>query len=74
IEKGELVRVDLGGYYKGYCCDMRGRVGVGEGSDKVKEIYEVVYDGEGVGVVDIKGGMRGKEGEGVRRDEMSGKG
>lgn len=74
IEKGDLVTLDFGAYYKGYCSDITRTVAVGEPSDKLKEIYQVVYDAQALGVLHIKPGMTGKEADALTRDHITAKG
>ncbi len=61
IESGDLVTLDFGAYYKGYCSDITRTVAVGQPSDQLKEIYQVVFDAQALGVAHIKPGMTGKE-------------
>src|SRR5699024_8984706 len=61
IQSGELVTMDFGALYEGYCSDITRTVAVGEISDKLKEIYDVVLTAQKLGVEHIKPGMTGKE-------------
>ncbi len=54
IESGDLVTLDFGAYYKGYCSDITRTVAVGQPSDQLKEIYQVVFDAQALGVAHIK--------------------
>ncbi|MBT2574462.1 aminopeptidase P family protein [Bacillus sp. ISL-51] len=74
IENGDFVTLDFGAYYKGYCSDITRTVAVGEPSDKLKEIYQVVFDAQALGVQHIKPGMTGKEADALTRDHISAKG
>ncbi len=42
IENGDFLTLDYGCVYEGYCSDMTRTVGIGNISDKQKEIYEIV--------------------------------
>ncbi|MBO8170343.1 MAG: aminopeptidase P family protein [Bacillaceae bacterium] len=68
IEKGELVTLDFGAYYKGYCSDITRTVAVGEPDDKLKEIYEIVRRAQLNGVEHVKAGMTGIEADALTRD------
>src|SRR5690606_9309421 len=46
IEKGELVTLDFGAYYNGYVSDLTRTVAVGEVSDELKEIYNIVLEAQ----------------------------
>lgn len=42
IEKGDLLTLDFGCVYEGYCSDMTRTVAVGSVNDKQREIYDIV--------------------------------
>src|SRR5690606_5002611 len=46
IEKGDFVTLDFGAYYKGYCSDITRTVAVGNPSDELKHIYDVVLEAQ----------------------------
>lgn len=71
IESGDLVTLDFGAYYKGYCSDITRTVAVGQPSDRLKEIYQVVFDAQALGVAHIKPGMTGKEADALTRDHIA---
>lgn len=68
IEKGDLVTLDFGAYYQGYCSDITRTVAVGEPDPKLKEIYEVVRQAQLQGVTHLKAGMTGIEADALTRD------
>ena len=74
IETGELVTLDFGAYYKGYCSDITRTVAIGNVSDELKEIYQVVYDAQMLGMKGIRPGMTGKEADALTRDYIVSKG
>ena len=74
IEKGELVTLDFGAYYKGYCSDITRTVAVGEISDELKTIYDIVLEAQLRGMEGIKPGMTGKEADALTRDYITEKG
>lgn len=74
IETGELVTLDFGAYYKGYCSDITRTVAIGNVSDELKEIYQVVYEAQMLGMKGIKPGMTGKEADALTRDYIASKG
>jgi Xaa-Pro aminopeptidase len=74
IESGELVTLDFGAHYKGYCSDITRTVAIGQVSDELKEIYQVVYDAQMLGMKGIKPGMTGKEADALTRDYIASKG
>ena len=42
VQKGDLITLDFGAKYKGYCADMTRTVAIGEPSDELRHIYETV--------------------------------
>ncbi|PFK42029.1 Xaa-Pro dipeptidase [Bacillus cereus] len=74
IEKGDFVTLDFGAYYKGYCSDITRTIAVGEPSDKLKEIYNVVLEAQLRGVNGIKAGLTGREADALTRDYITEKG
>lgn len=44
IENGDLITIDFGCRYKNYCSDITRTVGIGNVSDKQREIYKIVKE------------------------------
>lgn len=44
IEKGDMITLDFGCYYKGYASDMTRTFAIGTPDSKLKEIYQIVLD------------------------------
>ncbi|GAA0457999.1 Xaa-Pro peptidase family protein [Alkalibacillus silvisoli] len=74
IESGELVTLDFGALYKGYCSDMTRTFAVGQINDELKEIYDTVLQAQIRGMDGIKAGMTGKEADALTRDYIKEKG
>ncbi|WP_102027365.1 M24 family metallopeptidase [Salirhabdus sp. Marseille-P4669] len=74
IESGELVTLDFGAYYKGYCSDITRTVAVGEINDKLKDIYNTVLEAQLRGVEGLKPGITGIQGDALTRDYIKEKG
>lgn len=70
IESGDLVTMDYGAYYKGYCSDMTRTVAVGEPSEGLRKIYQCVYEAQVKAVDKIKPGMTGKEADNIARKHI----
>ena len=68
IKKGELVTLDFGALYKGYCSDITRTVAVGEISDELEKIYDTVLQAQLKGVEGIKAGITGREADALTRD------
>ncbi|PJK17601.1 Xaa-Pro dipeptidase [Chryseomicrobium excrementi] len=74
IESGDFVTLDFGAYYNGYVSDVTRTLAVGQPSDKLKEIYQVVLDSQLLALEKIKPGMTGKEVDAISRDYIASKG
>ncbi|AMA72502.1 Xaa-Pro peptidase family protein [Aneurinibacillus thermoaerophilus] len=68
IEDGDMVTLDFGAYYKGYCSDITRTIAVGEPGKKMREIYDIVLRAQLNGVQNIRPGMTGKEADALTRD------
>lgn len=74
IEKGDLVTMDYGALYKGYCSDITRTVAVDHIDDEKRQIYETVLTAQKKGVAGIKPNMTGKEVDALTRDYITEKG
>ncbi|MGP4067760.1 M24 family metallopeptidase [Halobacillus sp. B29] len=74
IQSGELVTLDFGALYKGYCSDITRTVAVREISDELREIYDVVLQAQLKGMEGLKSGITGKEADALTRDYIKEKG
>ncbi|MCT2537530.1 Xaa-Pro peptidase family protein [Aquibacillus koreensis] len=74
IESGELVTLDFGALYKGYCSDITRTVAVGEISEELHTIYHTVLEAQLKGMEGIKAGITGKEADALTRDHIKEKG
>lgn len=68
IQKGELLTMDFGCIYQGYCSDMTRTIAIGQVSDKLKEIYQVVYRAHMEALNSLRPGRTGKEMDAIARD------
>lgn len=74
IQSGELVTMDYGALYNGYCSDITRTVAVGQISEELQTIYHTVLKAQLRGVKGIKPGMTGKEADALTRDYITDKG
>lgn len=68
IEHGDLLTMDFGCIYNGYCSDMTRTIVVGKASKKQKEIYNLVLDSQMAALNFIKAGVKGKDVDKIARD------
>jgi Xaa-Pro aminopeptidase len=67
IQEGEPIIIDMGAYVDGYCGDLTRTVWVGEPDDRLREIYQIVYESLEKAEAGIKAGMTGKEADAISR-------
>lgn len=68
INNGDLVTMDFGCRYNGYCSDMTRTVCVGKANDKQREIYNIVLEAQTAVLDCIKAGKAGREYDKIARD------
>ncbi|SDI31873.1 M24 family metallopeptidase [Natribacillus halophilus] len=68
VEKGDLITMDFGAYYDGYCSDITRTVAVGEVSDELRDVYDTVLQAQLKSVEKIKAGMTGIEADAIARE------
>ncbi|PAV29093.1 Xaa-Pro dipeptidase [Virgibacillus profundi] len=71
IQSGELVTLDYGALYEGYCSDITRTFAVGEINDELRKIYDTVLEAQLRGVAGIKPGITGKEADAITRDYIT---
>lgn len=74
IEKGDFVTLDFGALYNGYISDLTRTVAIGEPSEQLKEIYQIVLEAQLKSLDEIKPGMTGIQADAVARDHIKSKG
>ena len=71
LGNGELLTLDFGGKYKGYCSDLTRTVFFGQPDAKQREIYNIVLEAQQAGIDAIKPGLRGQEVDAIAREVIS---
>jgi Xaa-Pro aminopeptidase len=61
VQQGEFVTIDFGCKVNGYCSDTTRTVAVGEPSDEMRKVYDIVLRAQLAGIAAAKGGVIGKE-------------
>lgn len=67
IEQGDLLLLDFGAQYKGYCSDVTRTVVVGHATAEQREIYDIVRHANAVAASSVRAGMKGQEADGLAR-------
>jgi Xaa-Pro aminopeptidase len=72
IQRGELVTIDMGARYKGYCADMTRTICLGEPAEpRMREIYEAVLRAMKTCEQGLHAGMSGVEGDALARNVLA---
>lgn len=74
IRKGEMVTIDFGANFSGYMADTTMTVAVGNPSDEMKEIYDVVKTAHDGAIEEMKAGMTLQQIDAVARKYIEKKG
>jgi len=74
IESGEMVTLDFGCIYDGFCSDMTRTISVGKPNDEMKKIYDVVLESQVRAVNAAKEGINTKELDNISRNYINEKG
>lgn len=61
IEKGDFVTMDFGCLKDGYCSDMTRTVAVGQATDEMRNVYDVVLRAQLAGIAAAHAGVLGKD-------------
>lgn len=68
IQNGDFVTMDFGCVYQGYCSDMTRTVAVGEPTEEMKKVYQIVLDANLRAMDGIQEGVSCKEIDALARD------
>jgi len=71
LEKGMLVTIDMGAVYNGYCSDFTRTFAFGDISDKQREVYDIVYKSQKLGVEASKAGAKCVDVDAACRDYIA---
>src|SRR4030095_2402621 len=74
IESGEMVTLDFGCIYDGFCSDLTRTISVGEPSEEMKKIYGIVLESQLKAISAAKTGITTKELDSTARDFINEKG
>lgn len=74
IKNGDMITIDFGAKWQGYCADMTRTVALGEPSEKMREIYGVVLRAQEEAQGALRAGMTGAQVDKVARDIIDGAG
>lgn len=74
IEKGDFVTMDFGCVYQGYCSDMTRTVAVGNPTEEMRKVYQIVLDANLRAMEGIREGVSCQEVDALARDYIRNQG
>jgi len=74
LAAGELVTIDYGAIYRGYCSDETVTVALGEPDSRQREVYETVLAAQRAAIDAVRPGMEFKDLDAVARDYIAARG
>ena len=74
IAAGELVTIDYGAFYRGYCSDETVTVCLGQPDGRQREVYETVRAAQEMAIEGVRPGMIFRDLDAIARDYIAGKG
>ena len=67
LANGDLVVVDCGALYSGYCSDVTRTVAIGEVGPREHQVHAIVKEAQQAAVEEIRSGMTGQEADAIAR-------
>ncbi|MCQ2545973.1 MAG: aminopeptidase P family protein [Clostridia bacterium] len=68
IEEGDLLTMDFGAVYEGFCGDMTRTVGIGRLSEEQKQVYDIVLKAQLAGLEACRAGVSCADADSAARD------
>ena len=68
VQKGDFITMDYGCLYEGYCSDMTRTVALGEPTQEMRDVYNIVLEAQTACCSYVKAGITGIEGDKIARD------
>ena len=71
IQEGEPIVMDMGARFEGYCSDLTRTICLGEPSQKLQQIYDIVLQAQLAAEEGARAGMTGQQVDGLARDVIA---
>lgn len=71
LQNGDLVVIDFGCRFNGYCSDMTRTIAIGEPCDELRKIYNIVLEAQLKCIDSIKPNMRARDLDAIARDYIT---
>lgn len=68
VKKGDFVLMDFGAVYEGYHSDMTRTICIGNPSEEMQKIYNIVLTSQQKAIESVKSGLKGKELDNIARE------
>lgn len=67
VQAGDFITMDFGCVYHGYCSDMTRTVALGQPSDEMRRVYDIVLEAQLAGIAAARAGVTGAAIDGAAR-------
>ncbi len=74
LQMGDFVTMDFGCVYQGYCSDMTRTVAIGEPTEEMRKVYQIVFDANIRAMEAVREGVKCNEIDAVARDYIKSQG
>ena len=74
IQKGDVIVIDMGAKYEGYCSDITRTYVLGEPNEPFRKVYGIVLDAQETAEAAVQAGMTGGDTDGLARKVIAGAG
>ncbi len=74
LERDELILVDMGAKYEGYCSDMTRTFCLGDPGEQLQKIYKIVKDAQEYAIANIRAGMTCHDADALAREYITANG
>ncbi|WP_297475625.1 Xaa-Pro peptidase family protein [Thermococcus sp.] len=71
LRKGDMVILDYGAKWKGYCSDITRTIAIGKPNEKLVEIYKVVREAQEKAYREVREGVKAKEIDAAARETIA---
>jgi Xaa-Pro aminopeptidase len=67
LQPGDLLLIDMGARYQGYCADLSRTVAIGAASPLLRELYQITWEAQQAALAGLHAGMTGAEADALAR-------
>ncbi len=71
VQEGDFITMDFGCVYQGYCSDMTRTVALGQPSDEMRRVYDIVLQAQLAGIAAARAGETGAAIDGAARQVIA---